>query len=834
MSKNNGAGKTAKNTAAKELSERVSDVNTAVSDDEEKSPERISDKPKTAKEILARLSVAEKASLASGKGFWETREIDKVGISIPSVTMTDGPHGIRKADETKRNNIMQLSHKATCFPPAVTVASSWNRGLARDMGKAIAEEAKSLGVTTVLGPGVNIKRSPLCGRNFEYYSEDPYVAGEFGTAFVNGVQSRGIGTSLKHYAANNQEKLRMSVSAEVDERTMREIYLPAFEKTVKEAQPTTVMCSYNKINGTYLSENKKYLTDILRNEWGFKGLVVSDWGAVNDRVRGIEAGLDLEMPHSSDNDKLVADAVMTGELSEDALDATTERVINFALNCKRNEYTDYKADFETNHLLARKIAGEGAVLLKNEDGILPLQRDLGDCLIVGALAKKPRYQGTGSSKINPKNLISFTEYLDREGISYKYCAGYTIKKTCYSKKLLLEARNAAQNAKTVVIFAGLTSSFESEGFDRTHLDIPAGQTALISELALVNKNIVVVLSTGAPVKMPFIGGVKAVLNLYLGGEACGEAAADLLFGAVNPSGKLSETFPLALDDVLANKYFPMGPRTVEYRENVFVGYRYFDTAKKSVLFPFGYGLSYTQFKYSNLQVDKEIISENDRLTVSFDITNTGKVFGGEAAQVYVRDSESIVFRPDKELKGFEKVYLNPGETKTVSVTLDRRAFAYYNVRISDWAVESGEFEILVGSSSRDILLSKTVTVRAENEVSHPDYRKSAPSYYKIGSVLAVPDGDFEKLTGRPINPNNPPQKGEFDKNSTLNDIRAVFFGKLIHAGARLIARLLAAGSENKDMILNSVDDMLIRNVGMFSPPLMKFLLKSINGSKKSD
>jgi beta-glucosidase len=782
------------------------------------------------KEIVKEMSVAEKASIASGKSFWATREIDR--LNIPSVTMTDGPHGIRKVDETKRNNIMQQSHKATCFPTAVTVASTWNRDLAYRMGEAIADEAKSLGVTTVLGPGVNIKRSPLCGRNFEYFSEDPYAAGEIGASLVKGVQSKGIGTSLKHFAANNQESLRMSISAEVDERTMREIYLPAFEKVVKEAQPTTVMCSYNRINGTFLSDSKKYLTDILRDEWGFKGIVISDWGAVNERVKAIQAGLDLQMPHSSDDDKLIENAIISGELKEADLDKTTERLVKFALDCKANEYKDHKADFEKNHALARKIAADGAVLLKNEDDILPISKDLSDCVIIGALAKSPIYQGTGSSKINSNNPVGFTDYLDKQGISYKYSPGYPLKKKCYNKKMLLKAREAAKSAKTVIIFAGPES--ESEGFDRANLNLPSGQVNLINEVALANPNTIVVLSGGSPVKMPFLGNVKAVLHLYLGGEAGGEAAADIIFGAVSPSGKLSETFPIAEGDVFAGKYYPMGPKTVEYRENIFVGYRYFDAAKKSVLFPFGYGLSYTKFEYSNLKLSAEKIDEDDLLEVSFDIKNVGKFSGGEVAQIYVKDVESAVFRPEKELKGFEKVYLDPGETKTVRVVLDKRAFAYYNVNISDWAVESGDFEVLVGSSSREILLKKTVIFNSIYNIKHPDYRKSAPSYYKIGSVLAIPDGDFEKLTGRKINENLPLKKGEFDKNSTINDIRATVFGKCVYAVVYVGARVIGGGSENKEMVINSVGDMTIRSFAVLSPAAMKFVLKSVNGSKKKE
>ncbi|MDR1939495.1 MAG: glycoside hydrolase family 3 C-terminal domain-containing protein [Clostridiales bacterium] len=783
------------------------------------------------KDIVSKLTLEEKASLASGKSFWYTQEIDRLGV--PSVMMTDGPHGVRKVDETKVNNVMQISCKATCFPPAVTVASSWNLDLAYQMGQAIAEEAKSLGVTTVLGPGVNIKRSPLCGRNFEYYSEDPLVAGEMGAAFVNGVQSKGVGTSLKHFFANNQEHLRLNISSEADERTIREIYLAPFEIVVKKAKPTTIMCAYNRVNGVYMHYNKKYLTDALRTQWGFEGMVMSDWGAVDERVKAIEAGLDLQMPASRLDNKLVEEAVKSGALDEEKLDITTERVVKFALDCQSKAEPGFKYDSEAHHNLGRKIAADSAVLLKNQDNILPVSKDLSDCIIVGALAKNSRFQGGGSSQINPTEVISFTDALDQRGIAYNYYPGYSLKKDGFNKKLLLAARDAAKTAKTVILFAGLTNAYESEGFDRSNLNLPHGHLNLINEIAMVNKNIIVVLVGGSPVKMPFISSVKAVLNLYLGGQAGGQAAADLLFGEVNPSGKLAETYPITLDDVFSSKYFPMGPKTVEYRENVFVGYRYFDSAKKAVLFPFGYGLSYTQFEYSNIKLSHKQIDEDAALTVSFDIKNVGNVAGGEVAQIYVKDVESTIFRPEKELKGFRKVYLEPGETKTVTVGLTDRAFAYYNVNISDWAVESGQFEILVGKSSRDIALSASVDFVSKRDVKHPDYRKSAPSYYKIASVLSIPDGDFEKLTGRKIDPNLPQQKGEFDRNSTLTDIKSTFVGRLVYTATGIFAKIISIRSENKDMIIKSIHEMPLRSVGMvMNPGVIKVLLKAVNGNKE--
>ncbi|MDR3292597.1 MAG: glycoside hydrolase family 3 C-terminal domain-containing protein [Clostridiales bacterium] len=785
------------------------------------------------KQLVQELTLEEKAALGSGKSFWVSQEVDRLGI--PSVMMTDGPHGIRKVDETKKNNVMQESHKATCFPAAVTVASTWSTALAYEVGSAIADEAKHFGVATVLGPGVNIKRSPLCGRNFEYFSEDPVVSGHFGAAFVKGVQDNGVGTSLKHYCANNQEHLRLTISAEADERTMREIYLAAFEYVIKKAKPTTVMCSYNRVNGVQISASKKYLTDILRGEWGYDGLVMSDWGAVDERTKAVEAGLDLQMPSSLSDNKLVVDAVKSGELSDAILDKNTERVVKFALDGKANEVLDHKADFDAHHALVRKVAAEGAVLLKNENAFFPLDKTESDVLFLGALARTPRYQGTGSSKINSYRLVSFTESLDAQGISYRYLDGYRLTGDGFSKRLLIEARNAAKSAKKIVIFAGLTPKYEGEGFDRAHLNLPAGQLNLINEICKVNENVAVVLSIGAPIKMPFASNVKAILNLYLGGEACGEAAADIIFGDANPSGKLAESFPLSLDDVLANKYFPMGPRTVEYRENIFVGYRYFDTAKKSVLFPFGYGLSYTEFIYSDLKLSGHEINEDEPLHVSFRITNTGNKAGAEAAQLYVADKESTIFRPEKELKAFQKVYLAPNESATVEFVLNKRAFAYYNVNVSDWVVESGEFTILIGKSSREIVLKETLAVAATKAVKHPNYRTSSPSYYKIGSVLAIPDGEFEKLTGRKVNPNQPYERGEFDRNSTLDDIRITPLGALLRIGSIAVAKFISRKSENKDMIINSVTTMPLRSADMImrNQKAMKFILNSVNGTKKT-
>lgn len=732
-------------------------------------------------QLLAEMTLEEKASLLSGKDFWHTKPIERLGV--PSVLVTDGPHGLRKENDNILENdsvALKESYPATCFPTAATVACSWDRALSGEIGKAIAQEAKDQEITTVLGPGVNIKRSPLCGRNFEYYSEDPYLSGELASSFIKGVQKNKIGTSLKHYCANNQEYLRMTINSVVDERALREIYLPAFEHAVKDAKPYTVMCSYNKLNGTYLSDSKKLLNDILRDEWGFKGIVVSDWGATNKRVKGVVAGMDLEMPATGGvNDKAVVKAVKKGKLEEEALDKMVERLLEFIFNANESVEHDYHYDYTKSHKLARKAAANSAVLLKNSERMLPLSKSE-DVAIIGRLAKDIRYQGSGSSRINPVNLVNFINFMNNYNIPYEYCDGYNMSDDGYDKNLINEAVALAAKKEKVIVFVGLTDSYESEGYDRKHIDLPHGHNTLIDEIAKVNENITVVLLGGSAITMPWIDKVKSVIHFFLGGEAVGEAIGDVLFGDVTPSGKLSETYPIKLADHLSTNYFHMGPKNVEYRESIYVGYRYFDSAKKDVFFPFGYGLSYTTFEYSDCKLDKSEMKDNETVTVSVTVTNTGKVAGSEIVQVYVRDKESTIYRPDKELKNFEKVSLKPGESKTIEMKLSFRAFSYYNVNISDWHVESGEFEILVGASSRDIKAQLPLYVHSTNpNAVAPDYRNTAPSYYDIENTEFIPDSEFETVYGSKLPPNIPPSKGEFDSNSTVWDIRKCLIGKAI-------------------------------------------------------
>ena len=660
------------------------------------------------REIISQMTLEEKASLCSGGDFWHTKAVER--LDVPAMMVSDGPHGLRKQKDEGDHLGVNDSIVAVCYPTGCASASSFNRELLTEMGRAIGEACQAEGVGVILGPAVNIKRSPLCGRNFEYYSEDPYVAGEMAASYIKGVQSKNVGTSIKHFMANSQETRRMSSDSRIDERTMREIYMPAFEKAVKESKPWTVMCSYNRINGTYAAENKKLLTDVLRDEWGFDGFVVSDWGAVNDRVAGVKAGLDLEMPPSCGvNDKLIEKAVKDGKLDEAVLDLTVERILQIVYRFMENRDKEAVFDKEKQHEFSRKVAEESLVLLKN-DGILPLKKEQ-KIAFIGQYAKKPRYQGGGSSHINSYKVTGALE-LVKDMPNVLFAEGYNDQEDKVDEKMVEEAVKAAKEAEVAVVFAGLPDAFESEGYDRTHMQMPKSQNHLIEEIVKVQPNVVVVLHNGSPVEMPWISKVKGVLEAYLGGEAVGEAEYRILFGEVNPSGRLSETFPLKLEDNPSYLYYIGEEDVVEYREGVFVGYGYYDKKKMDVLFPFGYGLSYTDFAYSNLKLDKKAMKDTEVLTVSVDVTNTGTMAGKEVVQLYVADEESTVIRPVKELQGFEKVELAPGETKTVSMKLDARAFAYYNVQLGDFHVESGSFKIMIGRSCTDIKLEDTVMVES--------------------------------------------------------------------------------------------------------------------------
>ena len=659
------------------------------------------------KALVSQMTLEEKAGLCSGLDFWHTKPVERLGV--PSVMVSDGPHGLRKQDEKADHLGVNDSIKAVCMPAACATASSFDRDLMGRMGQAIGDSCQHEKLGVVLGPAVNIKRSPLCGRNFEYFSEDPYLAGEMSAAYINGVQSKNVGTSIKHFAANSQEHRRMSSSSNADERTLREIYFPAFEISVRKAQPWTVMCSYNRINGVYASENPWLLTDVLRGEWGFKGYVMSDWGAVSDRVAGVAAGLDLEMPSSGGiNDRKIVAAVKSGELDEKIVDQACERILEINYRYLDNARPETPWDQEADHQLSARIAEECMVLLKN-DGILPLNKT-DEVAFIGEFAAKPRFQGGGSSHINAFRTTSAVEAA--QGLPVTYVQGYSAARDMATDEMIAEAVQAAKAAKVAVVFAGLPDAYESEGYDRAHMAMPACQNRLIEAVAGANPNTVVVLHNGSPVEMPWLGKVKAVLEAYLGGQAVGIAAVRLLYGDANPCGHLAETFPVKLSDNPSYLYYGGEGDEADYREGVFVGYRYYDKKEMPVLFPFGFGLSYTTFACSNLRLSGAKITDQETLTAAVTVTNTGSRAGKTVVQLYVGDRESTVLRPIRELKGFEKVELQPGESRDVTFTLDKRAFAYWNAAIHDWHVETGAFTIEVGQSSRDIEVSGEVTVES--------------------------------------------------------------------------------------------------------------------------
>ena len=665
------------------------------------------------KALISQLTLEEKAGLCSGADFWHTKAVERLGI--PASMVSDGPHGLRKQDDKVDHLGVNDSIKAVCFPAASATAASFDKAMLTRMGEAIGDSCQHEGLSVVLGPAVNIKRSPLCGRNFEYFSEDPYLAGKLSAAFIHGVQSRNVGTSIKHFAANSQEHRRMSSSSEVDERTLREIYLPAFETAVKEEQPWTVMCSYNRLNGVFASENPWLLTDVLRKEWGFEGYVVSDWGAVSDRVAGLAAGLDLEMPSSGGiNDKKIIEAVRSGKLDEAVVDQAVERILNIIFRFTENAKPDTPWDKEAQHQLAAEIAADCMVLLKNDDKILPLRKE-DTVAFIGEFADKPRFQGGGSSHINCFRTTSALEAA--AGLPVLYAQGYSATKAAATEEQIAEAVAAAKKAKIAIVFAGLPDVYESEGYDRTHMRMPECQNRVIEAVASANPNTVVVLHNGSPVEMPWIGKVKAVLETYLGGQAVGLATIRVLYGETNPSGRLPETFPLQLEDNPSFLSYGGEGDIAEYREGIFVGYRYYDFKKAAVLFPFGYGLSYTDFEFSNLRLSANTITDQDLLTATVTVKNTGDRAGKAVIQLYVGDKESSVFRPVRELKGFEKISLQPGEAKDVSFTLDKRAFAYWNTELHDWTVEPGDFTIEIGRSSRDIALDASVTVNSAVKIN---------------------------------------------------------------------------------------------------------------------
>ncbi len=662
--------------------------------------------------ILDQLTLEEKAALCTGATMWTTVAVERLGV--PAIVMTDGPHGVRLSPDM--NSIGKTSLPATCFPTASCLASTWDRALIRQVGEALGEEARALGVGVLLGPGINMKRDPRCGRNFEYYSEDPFLAGELAASFIQGVQSQGVGTSLKHYAVNNQETERFRIDVDVDERTLREIYLPAFETAVKAGRPWTVMCAYNKVNGAYCSEHRRLLTEILKQEWGFEGLVVSDWGAVHDRVKALQAGLDLEMPGPQPRrTQAVIEAVKAGSLDEAVLDEAVRRILRIIFRAAETPKGG-AFDSAAHHALARRVAAEGMVLLKN-NGILPLQQPR-RIAVIGRSAKEPYFQGGGSSHINPTQVdIPFDELQKLAGgAELTYCEGYPAT-PAFDQALIDEAVAAARGADVALLFIALPAFIESEGYDRADLNLTPQQTALIRAVCAAQPNSVVILNNGSALTMSeWLDGPAAVLEAWMMGQAGGGAIADVLFGRVNPSGKLAETFPLRLADAPAYINFPGGAGQVRYGEGIFIGYRYYDAKELPVAFPFGFGLSYTSFAYSNPRLSAESFTDTEGVTVFVDVTNTGAVAGKEVVQVYVHDRKASLPRPPKELKGFAKVELQPGETKTVAIPLGFRAFAFYHPGYRQWVAEDGEFDILIGASAADIRCTLAATLHSTQKL----------------------------------------------------------------------------------------------------------------------
>lgn len=795
------------------------------------------------KDIVEKMSLKQKADFVSGYDYWHLEEAEELGL--PKIMITDGPHGLRKQNPNGKGVGLGNSYPATCMPPAATSACSWDEELLREEGEALAEECLQEKVSVILGPGTNIKRSPVCGRNFEYFSEDPLLAGKMSAGLINGCQSKGIGTSLKHFACNSQEAFRMIINEVIDERTMREIYFPAFEIAVKEAQPWTIMNSYNRINGVYASQNDWLQNKVARDEWGFEGLFVTDWGASVDRVPGLEAGTDLEMPSSGTlNSERIIAAVENGVLDEAVLDEGVDNVVDLIIKSKPALEKDFKYDVEAHHAVARKVAEGSMVLLKNDDNILPLKSNV-KIAVIGEMAKAPRYQGAGSSVINPTKLDNAYDSLIELGADVTYAQGYykapptkKDKNRRSESELTAEAVKAAKAADVALVFIGLTEEFEAEGYDRDNIDMPAAHNALVSEVVKANPNTVVVLAGGSVVNMPWIEDVKALLNMGLSGQAGGSAAANILMGKVNPSGKTAETYPLSFDENPVYGNYPGSPVISEHKESIYIGYRYYDTAKKNVLFPFGFGLSYTTFEYSDIKLSESEIKDNETVTVSFKIKNTGDMDGAEIAQVYVADKESTIFRPEKELRAFTKVFIKAGEEKEVSVTLGKRAFAYYNTNIGDWHVETGEFAVLVGSSSRDIRLEAAVNVISTVEAEVPDYKKSAPAYY-TADIAGMNGGQWAAVYGQQLPSAERDTSAKITIYNCLDDASHTKWGGRI---GRLIQSVITkfASAETGDgaMLQAMAVQIPMRNfismsMGVFSPKMAEGLLQILNDDEST-
>lgn len=779
------------------------------------------------KEIITNMTLEEKASMMSGKDFWQSRDIER--LHIPSMFLADGPHGIRKQAEAADHLGLNASIPATCYPTAATIANSWSLELGEKIGRSLGAEAVTQKVNVLLGPGMNIKRNPLCGRNFEYFSEDPYLTGKMAAAYIKGIQSNGISACAKHFCANNQEKNRMTIDTLIDERTLREIYLTAFEIAVKEGKTKTLMSSYNKLNGTHTNENQHVMQKTLRDEWEFDGCVVTDWGGSNDRIEGMKAGNELEMPTTGgETDREIIKAVTEGRLDEQILDNNVDRILDLIFTTEKAfENNPSPVAIKKHHAVAQKAAEESIVLLKNDDEILPLSPEK-TVAIIGDFARTARYQGAGSSIVNPTELNNIIENLDDSGLK---TIGFEQGFHRYGKKSSSLKRKAcalAEKADVIVLFLGLDEVTEAEGLDRPNLSLPRNQIHLLESIHKINREIIVVLSCGSVVEMPWINKVKGLVHTYLSGQAGSKAILNILSGKVNPSGKLAETYPLTYRDTPSYNNFPGEEVTVEYREGLFVGYRHFDTAEVPVLFPFGFGLSYTQFTYSSLEITET--------NVSFELANTGKQAGMEVAQLYIACESDTIFRPRKELKGFEKVFLKPGESKKITILFDDKSFRYFNVKTDKWEVEESLYNIMIGASSLDIKLSGQIQI---NGTDAPlPYEKSAlPSYFS-GKSNNVSLKEFETLLGRKV----PDSQWDRTKPLSYNDTIAQCqyakggFARFAYGLINVVYKILwiLGKRETANLIIMSVYNMPFRGVsrmtgGMVNMPMVDGLLIMVNG-----
>lgn len=726
------------------------------------------------KELIGAMTLEEKASLLSGENFWNTKPVTRLGI--PSIMLTDGPHGLRKQGGQTDNLGLNASIPATCFPTAATLANSWDVQLLAEMGRTLGEECLKEQVSVILGPGLNIKRNPLCGRNFEYFSEDPYLTGKLAASMTRGIEELGVTACPKHFAINSQEHLRMSMDEIVDERALRELYLEGFRYAVTEGKPGMVMSSYNKVNGEHANENHHLLKEILVDEWGFDGVVVTDWGGNNDRVAGLITGNHLEMPSSGGvTDLDVIEAVKSGVIPEQLVNERVDDLLSLIFKSEKSKEHPISVNYEEHHQKAIEFAKRSMVLLKNDENILPLKKDA-RVAVIGDFAKTPRYQGAGSSQVAPTRLDNAYDALLRRDLSIGgYSQGFK-RLGGKSNALVNEAVNLSKSADVVLLFLGLDEGSEAEGVDRADMNLRVEQLDLVEKIRQVNENIVIVLSGGAPVELPFAPQVKAILHGYLGGQGSGEAVASLLVGESVPSGKLAETYPLVYRDVPSSNYYPGRERTSEHRESIYIGYRYFDTAKKDVRYPFGHGLSYTTFAYSDLQLNGN--------SVTFRVKNTGTVAGAEIAQVYISKRGSVIFRPEQELNGFQKQSIDPGETKTFQIELDEHAFAFYHIGEKRWVIEPGEYEVRVGASSRDIRLSRQTSIIGE-KIENP-YDEKLIKPYLSGAVHDVSSADFANLYGKPL------PEPLWNRNAELGMNDTVAQGRYRGGVGRLINGLLMA------------------------------------------